>query len=147
MQKTTLRQNVKGDDRAWFIVDATDKTLGRLSTDIAVVLRGRHRPDYTPHVDGGDYVIVTNIEKVAVTGKKEDRKNYFSHSGYLGHLKIEKLKDVREKRPERIFEEAVKGMLPKNRHRKEQMRRLFLIQGSEHKYTAQTPEPLPELTK
>ena len=145
MQKTTLRQNVKGSDRKWFVVDAKGKALGRLAKDIAVVLRGKYRPDFTPHVDGGDYVVVINAEQIEVSGKKEERKNYFRHSGYLGHLKIQSLQEVREKDPKRILSEAVKGMLPRNRHRKDQMRRLFLTIGEAHQYEAQKPEPFPTL--
>lgn len=141
-QKTTLKQNVQNADRPWYVVDAAGKRLGTLAVDIANALRGKNQVDYTPHSDMGGYVIVTNAEKIEVSGHKEERKNYFRHSGYLGHLKIESLKDVRAKKPERILEEAVKGMLPKNRLRKEQMRRLFLVVGSEHKYEAQKPQPL-----
>lgn len=146
MQKTTLRQNVTNTHRNWFVVDAADQTLGHLSTQIATVLRGKHRVDFTPHVDGGDYVVVLNADKVAVTGKKEEDKMYYRHSGYLGHLKAVKLKDVRTRDPKRILEESVKGMLPKNKLRKEQMRRLHLVTGTENPHEAQKPQPLPTLT-
>jgi len=145
MQKTTLRQNVQSTDRQWFIVDAEGKTLGRLATDIATVLRGKHRVDYTPHVDGGDHVVVINAEKVAVTGRKEDDKMYYRHSGYIGNLKKATLKAVRARDPKRILEDAVSGMLPKNKLRKDQMRRLHLVVGSDNMHEAQKPQPLPTL--
>ena len=142
MKKTTLTQNVQNADRTWFVVDAAGKRLGTLAVDIANALRGKNKPDYTPHSDMGAYVVVTNVEKIDVSGHKEERKNYFRHSGYLGHLKVQSLKEVRAKHPERILLEAVKGMLPKNRLRKPQLRRLFLVVGAEHKYEAQKPQPL-----
>jgi len=146
MQKTTLRQNVQNTHRQWFVVDAEGQTLGRLATQIATVLRGKHRVDFTPHVDGGDYVVVLNADKVVTTGDKEEGKMYYRHSGYLGHLKAVKLKDVRKRDPKRILEEAVKGMLPKNKLRKDQMRRLMLVLGTENPHAAQNPQPLPTLS-
>lgn len=142
MKKTTLRQNVTNSDRKWYVVDAQDKTLGEIATGIANVLRGKSRVDYTPHVDGGDFVVVINAEKVRVTGNKEDNKNYYRHSGYLGNLKTESLKVVREKDPTRILEQAVNGMIPKNKLRKHQMRRLFLVVGENNPHEAQKPETL-----
>lgn len=144
MKTTTLRQNVKAEDRQWFVIDAEGKTLGKIAVDAAVVIRGKHRLDYTPHVDGGDHVVILNADKIAVSGNKEEQKEYYRHSGYLGNLKVEKLKDVREKTPKRILEEAVKGMLPKNKLRKHQMRRLHLVVGAENPYTAQKPQPIPQ---
>lgn len=144
MQKTTLRQNVKDADRQWFVIDAEGKTLGQIATDIAMVLRGKHRVDYTPHVDGGDHVVVLNADKVGVTGDKENRKLYYRHSGYLGNLKVQALGDVRSKTPERILEQAVSGMLPKTKLRKGYLRRLHLIiGGAENPHVAQKPLPLP----
>jgi large subunit ribosomal protein L13 len=144
IQKTTLRQNVKDGDRKWFIIDAEGKTLGQIATDVAVVLRGKHRVDFTPHVDGGDHVIILNADKVGVTGDKENRKLYYRHSGYLGNLKVQALGDVRTKTPERILEQAVSGMLPKTKLRKPQLRRLHLVVGgAENPHSAQKPEPLP----
>lgn len=140
--KTTLRQNVKNTDRQWWIVDAEGKTLGQLSVKIADVLRGKNRPDYTPHVDGGDYVIVVNAEKVRVTGAKETDKMYYRHSGVLGNLKSQSLEVVREKHPTRILENAVSGMLPKTRLRSPQLKRLILVEGTEHAHEAQQPKPL-----
>lgn len=142
MKKTTLRQNVTDADRKWFVVDADSKTLGQLATKIADTLRGKYRPDYTPHADNGEYVIVLNAEKIRVSGNKEDDKKYYRHSGYLGNLKTELLKDVREKDPTRILNEAIRGMLPKNKLRKIQMRRLFLIVGNENPHASQKPETL-----
>ena len=146
MQKTTLRQNVKGTDRDWYIIDAEGMTLGKLATQIATVLRGKHRVDFTPHVDGGDHVIVLNAEKVAVSGNKEEGKMYYRHSGYLGNLKTASLKAVRARDPKRILEEAVSGMLAKNKLRKEQMRRLHLVVGSDNPHSAQQAKPLPSLS-
>ena len=145
MKKTTLRQNVTNLDRKWFIVDATNKTIGELSTNIADVLRGKHRVDFTPHADNGDYVIVLNAEKVRSTGNKEEWKRYRRHSGYMGNLKSETLKEVRRKNPTRILEDAVAGMLPKNKLRKVQLRRLKLMIGSVNPHSAQQPENLPFL--
>ncbi len=145
MQKTTLRQNVTNAQRQWYVVDAAGQNLGRLSTQIATVLRGKHRVDFTPHVDGGDYVVVLNADKVAVTGKKEEDKMYYRHSGYLGNLKSATLKAVRARDPKRILEESVKGMLAKNKLRKGQMRRLMLVVGDTNPYEAQKPQPLPNL--
>jgi len=142
MKKTTLRQNVTNTDRQWWIVDAEGKTLGQLAVKIADVLRGKNRPDFTPHVDGGDYVIVVNAEKVRVTGAKETDKMYHRHSGYIGNLKSQSLGVVREKHPTRILEKAVSGMLPKTRLRSSQMKRLILVVGSDHAHTAQQPKPL-----
>ena len=142
MKKTTLRQNVKNTDRKWFLVDAKDKTLGQLAVVIANTLRGKNKVTYTPHVDGGDYVVVLNVEKVRVTGNKEEDKKYYRHSGYLGHLKTESLKVVREKNPARILQDAVSGMLPKNRLRASQMKRLILVVGDKNPHEAQKPEIL-----
>lgn len=142
MQKTTLRQNVQNTDRQWFVVDASQKTLGSLATTIADYLRGKNRVDFTPHVDGGNYIVVLNSEKVAVSGNKESQKMYYNHSGYLGHLKKTSLGAVREKNPIRILQDAVAGMLPKTKHRKHQLRRLFLIVGDKNPHEAQKPEIL-----
>lgn len=144
MKKTTQRQNVKAEDRQWFVIDAENQVLGKLAVDIATVLRGKHRVDYTPHVDGGDHVIVLNADKIAVSGNKEEQKAYYRHSGYLGNLKTVFLKDVREKTPKRILEEAVSGMVPKNKLRKHQLRRLHLVVGTENPHAAQQAKPLPK---
>ena len=143
MKKTTLRQNVTNTDRQWFVVDAADKTLGRLSVPIANALRGKNRVDYTPHVDGGAYVIVLNADKINVTGNKETQKAYYRHSGFIGHLKTQFLAEVREKKPFRILRDSISGMLGKNRLRKNQLRRLILVSGDTHTHEAQKPTPLP----
>ena len=128
--------------REWFIVDATGKTLGRLATEIAKVLMGKHKPTYTPHVDGGDFVVVINAEKVFVTGKKLTDKIYYKHTGYMGHLKETTLKEMLEKKPEEVIRLAVRGMLPKNKLRDRRMKRLKVYAGPEHPHKAQNPKPL-----
>ena len=128
--------------RQWFIIDAADKTLGRLSTEIAHRLRGKHKPEYTPHVDTGDYIVVINAEKVRVTGNKLTNKIYYRHTGYIGNLKSAKLKDVLSTHPERVIETAVKGMLPKNPLGRAMFKKLKVYAGSEHKHHSQQPEPL-----
>lgn len=142
MKKTTLRQNVTNADRQWFTIDADGKTLGQMATLVADTLRGKNRVDYTPHVDGGAYVVITNAEKVRVTGNKEEGKKYYRHSGYIGNLKVASLKEVREKDPARILEDAVSGMIPKNKLRKNQLRRLFVVAGAENPHQAQNPTEL-----
>lgn len=127
-------------DRKWYVVDATGKTLGRLASEIAKVLRGKHKPIFTPHMDTGDYVIVVNAEKVKVTGKKLDQKIYYRHSGYVGGLKETTLKDMLKKHPERVVEFAVKGMLPKGPLGRQMYKKLFVYAGPDHKHTAQKPE-------
>ncbi|MBT3348726.1 50S ribosomal protein L13 [bacterium] len=140
--KTTLRQNVTNTDRNWYMVDAAGKTLGQLSVVIANTLRGKHRVDFTPHVDGGDYVVVLNADKISVTGNKESDKLYHRHSGYIGNLKTQTLADVREKDPLRIMQHSVSGMLPKTKLRAAQMKRLILVIGDQNPHAAQNPEPL-----
>ena len=143
MKKTTLRQNVKSTDRTWFVVDAEGKNLGILATKIANVIRGKNRVDFTPHVDGGDYVVVLNAEKINLSGNKESDKKYYRHSRYLGNLKTETVSEVRTKKPTKILADALSGMLPKTRHRKDQLKRLFLVVGNENPHQAQNPKPLP----
>ncbi len=128
--------------RDWYVVDADGKTLGRLATEIARRLRGKHKPIYTPHVDTGDYIVVVNAEKVAVTGKKESDKIYYRHTGYIGNLKQETLSERRAKYPERIIETAVKGMLPKNPLGRAMFKKLKVYAGPEHQHAAQQPQPL-----
>lgn len=140
--KTILRQNVKNTDRKWFVIDAKDKTLGELAVVLANKLRGKNKVTFTPHVDGGDYVVVLNSEKIRVTGNKEDDKKYYRHSGVLGNLKTESLKVVRGKDPKRILKNAVSGMLPKNRLRDTQMKRLILVIGDQNPHEAQKAEIL-----
>ena len=128
--------------RDWFLVDATGKTLGRLSTELARRLRGKHKPVYTPHVDTGDYIVVVNAEKIAVTGNKLNDKIYHHVTGYVGNIKSIALKDMLAKHPERAIEIAVKGMLPKNPLGRAMFKKLKVYKGSEHPHTAQQPAPL-----
>lgn len=129
-------------ERKWFVVDAEGKTLGRLATEIARVLRGKHKPIFTPYLDTGDYVIVVNAEKIKVTGKKLDQKIYYHHSGYVGGMKKTTLKEMLAKKPERVLEHAVKGMLPKGPLGRQMYKKLFVYAGPEHKHAAQKPEVL-----
>jgi len=128
--------------RKWYVVDAEGCTLGRLSSQIASVLRGKNKPVFTPHVDTGDYVIVVNAEKIKVTGKKLDQKIYYHHSDYVGGMKETTLKEMLAKHPERVIEFAVKGMLPKGPLGREMYKKLFVYAGPEHKHEAQKPEVL-----
>ncbi|MBN2260259.1 MAG: 50S ribosomal protein L13 [Clostridiales bacterium] len=129
-------------ERKWYVVDATDKTLGRMSTEIATILRGKHKPIYTPHVDTGDFVIVINAEKVKVTGNKENAKMYRWHTGYVGHLRERTYKEMQAKKPEEIIRLAVKGMLPKNSLGSQMFTKLKVYAGPEHNHAAQKPEAL-----
>jgi large subunit ribosomal protein L13 len=133
-------------ERHWYVVDAEAKTLGRLATQIADVLRGKDKPAYTPHVDTGDFVIVVNAEKVHVTGQKLDQKIYYRHSGYPGGLRKRTLREQLERRPEEVLRKAVKGMLPKNKLASGQLRKLKIYAGPDHPHAAQNPEPLQERT-
>lgn len=126
----------------WYVVDAQGKTLGRLASQIATILRGKHKPIYTPHVDCGDYVVVVNADKIWVTGRKLDQKMYYRHSGYPGGLKEIKLRDQLQKFPERVIEAAVKGMLPKNRLGRQMYMKLKVYAGADHPHAAQQPETL-----
>ena len=129
-------------DRKWYVVDATDMTLGRLASEIAKVLRGKNKAIFTPHMDTGDYVIVINAEKIKVTGKKMDQKIYYRHSAYVGGMKETKLKEKLAKKPEEVIELAVKGMLPKGPLGREMYKKLYVYAGPEHKHEAQKPEVL-----
>jgi large subunit ribosomal protein L13 len=128
--------------RRWYVVDAEGKNLGRLCTEIARVLRGKHKPIYSPHVDSGDYVIVVNAEKIKVTGKKMDQKVYVRHSQYVGGRRETPLREMLQKKPEYVITHAVKGMLPKNNLGRGMLKKLHVYGGSEHKHSAQQPEPL-----
>ncbi|HET7571519.1 MAG TPA: 50S ribosomal protein L13 [Gaiellaceae bacterium] len=128
--------------REWYVVDATGQTLGRLATQIADTLRGKRKPQYTPHVDTGDFVVVVNAEKIAVTGNKLDQKRYYRHSGYPGGLRSRTLRDQLERRPTEVIRTAVKGMLPKNRLARQQLTKLKVYAGPEHPHGAQNPRPL-----
>ena len=127
-------------ERKWYVIDAEDKTLGKIASEVASILRGKKKPIYTPHEDTGDYVIVINAEKVRVTGKKEEQKIYKSHSGYPGGLKETTLRELRAKKPEEIIRHAVKGMMPKGKLGRQMFKKLKVYAGPEHPHTAQNPE-------
>lgn len=134
----------KGDLEArWYLVDAEGQNLGRLATRIADTLRGKRKPEYTPHVDSGDYVVVVNAEKIVVTGKKLEQKRYYRHSGYPGGLRSRTLAEQLERRPTEVIRSAVKGMLPRNRLARRQITKLKVYAGPDHPHEAQGPEPLP----
>lgn len=141
MKKTYV---TKSEDvqRDWYVVDATDQILGRLASEVAQIVRGKHKPVYSPSADVGDYVVVVNAEKVRVTGHKLDQKMYYRHSGYPGGLKEVSLRRMLEEHPTRVVEQAVRGMLPKNRLGRKMVRKLKVYAGPEHPHEAQQPEPL-----
>ena len=138
----TYMPNPQQVERKWYVVDAEGQTLGRLCSEVAKVLRGKNKPVFTPHEDVGDYVIVVNAEKIAVTGKKMDQKIYYSHSDYVGGMKETTLKEMMAKKPERVIELAVKGMLPKGPLGREMFKKLHVYAGPEHEQAAQKPEVL-----
>ena len=140
--KTTFMANSGNVERKWFVVDAEGQTLGRLAAEVAKVLRGKHKPSFTPHVDTGDFVIVVNADKVKLTGKKLIQKTYFHHSGYPGGSTFTQAGHMLEKRPERVVEMAVRGMLPKNKLGEQMYRKLNVYAGAEHPHQAQNPEVL-----
>jgi large subunit ribosomal protein L13 len=129
-------------ERHWLLVDAAEQTLGRLATQIADALRGKRKPEYTPHIDTGDFVVVVNAEKISVTGAKLQEKLYHRHSGYPGGLKTRTLNDMLERRPEEVIRLAVRGMLPKNRLARKQLTKLKIYAGPEHPHEAQKPQPM-----
>ncbi len=129
-------------ERAWFVVDAEGQTLGRLATQVATVLRGKHKPTYTPHVDCGDFVVVVNAEKVKLTGKKLDQKMYRWHTGYVGHMRERTARQMLQNKPEEVIRLAVKGMLPKNSLGSKMLTKLKVYAGPEHKHNAQKPQAL-----
>ncbi|SVA38668.1 uncharacterized protein METZ01_LOCUS91522 [marine metagenome] len=129
-------------ERHWYLVDATNKTLGRLSTEIANRLRGKHKPIYTPHVDTGDYIVVVNASKIRVTGNKMTDKIYYKHTGYIGNMKSMNLETMLEKNPERVIMKSVKGMLPKNKLGNAMLKKLRVFAGPEHNHISQKPEVL-----
>ena len=138
----TYMANPDKIERKWYVVDAEGATLGRLASEIAKVLRGKNKPEYTPHIDTGDYVIVVNADKIKVTGKKLEQKIYYNHSDYVGGMKETTLKEMLAKKPERVIELAVKGMLPKGPLGRSMYTKLFVYAGPEHKHEAQKPEAL-----
>jgi large subunit ribosomal protein L13 len=129
-------------ERNWLVVDATGQTLGRLATQIADSLRGKRKPEYTPHCDVGDFVIVVNAERIAVTGDKLHQKRYYRHSGYPGGLRSRTLEEMLERRPEEVIRSAVKGMLPRTRLGRQQLRKLKVYAGPDHPHAAQQPQPM-----
>ena len=138
----TYMANPDKIERKWYVVDAEGCTLGRLASGVASVLRGKNKPQFTPHVDTGDYVIIVNADKVKVTGKKMDQKIYYHHSDYVGGMKETTLKEMMAKKPEKVIELAVKGMLPKGPLGRQMYKKLFVYAGPEHKQAAQKPEAL-----
>ena len=140
--RTTVSAKSSEVERKWYVVDASGQTLGRLSSEIAKILRGKHKPIYTPHVDTGDFVIVVNAEKIQVTGKKMDQKLYTKHSGYVGGLSQITMREMKAKKPEFIIKHAVKGMLPKNSLGRQMLKKLNVYLGPEHLHQSQQPEVL-----
>jgi large subunit ribosomal protein L13 len=138
----TYMANPDKIERKWYLVDAQGLTLGRMASEVAKVLRGKNKPEFTPHVDIGDYVVIVNAEKVKVTGKKLKQKIYYNHSDYVGGMRETTLSDMMQKKPERVVELAVKGMLPKGPLGREMIKKLHVYAGSEHKQQAQKPEAL-----
>ena len=139
MTKSTISAKKETVERDWYVIDATDKVLGRLSTEIADMLRGKKKPCYTPHVDTGDHVVVINAEKICVTGSKFESKKYYNHSLYPGGLKSQTFRELNEKHPEKIIEDAVKGMLPKNKLNKSIIKKLKVFRGPDHDHESQKP--------
>ena len=138
----TYQANAQDRERDWYVVDAQGKTLGRLATQIADVLRGKRKPTYTPHVDVGDFIVVINAEKIAVTGNKLEAKRYWRHSGYPGGIRSRTLGEMLQRQPEEVIRKAVKGMLPRNRLARKQLTKLKVYAGPEHPHQAQKPETL-----
>lgn len=141
-QNKTYTPKASDVDRKWHVVDATDLPLGRLASEIAQILRGKHKPTYAPHVDIGDHVVVVNAEKVAVTSGKSQSKIYYRHSGFPGGIKAESFESLRERRPEAIVERAVRGMLPKTKLGRQMIKKLKVYAGPDHPHAAQAPQPL-----
>lgn len=139
---TTVSTKPADARREWYLVDARDKTLGRLASELARRLRGKHKAQYTPHVDTGDYIVVVNAEKVRVTGSKLQNKMYHHHTGYIGNLKSINLGKLLDKAPDRVITHAVKGMLPRNRLGRAMLKKLRVYAGPEHRHQAQQPQPL-----
>ncbi|MGQ9730222.1 MAG: 50S ribosomal protein L13 [Candidatus Zipacnadales bacterium] len=142
MDKTPVHYT-NPEERSWFVISAAEDTLGRVAARVAAVLRGKHKPTFSPHVDGGDFVIVTEAAKTRITGNKLRQKIYYRHSGYPGHLKSEELRHLLARRPEEVVIRAVRGMLPHNRLGRRMLKRLRVYAGTEHPHQAQRPQPLP----
>ncbi|MBU0727385.1 50S ribosomal protein L13 [Patescibacteria group bacterium] len=137
--KTFTPKSPAKSERKWYLVDATDKVVGRLATEVANILRGKNKPSFTPHLDMGDYVIIINAEKVKLSGNKEDQKEFIHHTGYLGHLRRKSYASVKEKNPTRILQEAITGMIPNNRLKKFILEKLSVYAGTEHPHGGQNP--------
>lgn len=142
MMMKTYVATPENRQRDWYVVDAEGQTLGRIATRIADVLRGKHKPDYTPHCDTGDFVVVINAEKVAVTGNKRETKIYYRHSGYPGGIKSRTLNEMLERQPEEVLRKAIRGMLPRNKLGRAQLLKLKVYAGTEHPHQAQQPQPM-----
>ncbi len=138
----TYMANDATRSQKWYVVDATEKTLGRLASELAQRLRGKHKPEYTPHVDCGDFFVVVNVEKLKVTGNKGEGKKYYHHTGFPGGIKEESFNDLQARQPARILELAVKGMLPRGPLGRSMLKKLKLFTGAEHPHAAQQPEPI-----
>ncbi len=145
MQQRTFSAKPGEVERSWFVIDASEFELGRLATRLAMVLRGRHKPTFTPHVDTGDFVVVINASQVKLSGRKLDQKSYHRYSGYPGGLHSVVARTVRETDPERMIQQAVKGMLPKNRLSRQVIKKLKVYGGGDHPHTAQKPQPFPNV--
>ncbi len=141
MKKYTYSAKRADNRENWCVIDATDQVLGRLASQVAYRIRGKHNPLYTPHVDTGDWVVVINADKIRLTGNKLDQKNYYRHSGYVGSLKSRTAGEMLEKKPEEVIRKAVQGMLPKNRLGRKLNKKLFVYAGDQHPHAAQKPEP------
>ena len=142
MKKYTYSAKRSDNKENWCVIDAKDKILGRLASQVAYRIRGKHNPLYTPHVDTGDWVIIINADKVRLTGNKMDQKIYYRHSGYIGGITAETAKELFEKKPNEVLKKAIKGMLPKNRLGRKLCRKLFVYTGDQHPHAAQKPEPV-----
>lgn len=142
MQKTFSPKIQSKDQKKWFLVDLDGKVLGRAATEIAVILRGKNKPSFSGHVDAGDYVVVINVDKVKLTGRKEEQKEYIHHTGYLGHLRRKTAAQVRAQKPEKMLFQAVSGMIPRNRLRKRVLSKLMIYSGAEHPHAGQNPTPI-----
>lgn len=141
MEKTTRFFKSEDVDQKWHLVDANGKTLGRIATQVATLLRGKHKPQFTPNADLGDFVVVVNAEKIKLTGKRAELKEYFHYTGYPGGATFEKFKELMQKHPDRVFEHAIRGMLPHNRLGRKIIKKLKVYAGPDHPHTAQRPEP------
>ncbi|MCO5252109.1 MAG: 50S ribosomal protein L13 [Ignavibacteriae bacterium HGW-Ignavibacteriae-1] len=139
MTKSLRKEDVTRD---WWVIDASEQTVGRLSTQVAILLRGKHKATFTPHVDNGDFVVILNAEKIMLQGKRPEQKTYFRHSGYPGGVRLDTFKDVMNTKPERVLEHSIKGMLPKNRLGRQIIKKLKIYVGNEHPHEAQKPRNL-----